>query len=303
MSGPTRTDVIQPADTVVENNRTNQAITATLRYPSDISTHGIVFTFRKYQYAGGGEAASSVTGSSIVLPLPRSLIDMNSIDARASDLDISGAGVVDAAQHINGNNPIDFRQLGSNAVTGIGNLISGNSGAGMSNYAAFAKYAMKFASQISTPVNNAAEALSGTLFNPHTTLLFNSIALKNFSFDWVFAPKNEEESTQIKDIIKQFRKNALPAYESPIGTTTSTGAGSIDRAMFSYPNIVDVILIGLDPEYYVTYKPALITSINADYASQGQALLKGTSHGSRPALVTLTVTMTEADIHTQADYN
>lgn len=289
--------LITPADRVIENNRSNQTSAAALKFPSDISTHGVVFMFRNYQYEGG-KINNAVTNSSVVLPLPRSLTDVTGIGLRPFELGQEGAAAADAAQFLIGEKSISanqLKQLGKDAVQGA-------SGLDLSNVQAFAKWAAQYATKYIAPSIDTAIGITGkgTALNPHTTLAFSGVDLKNHTFDWTLAPKNEIESDMIKEIIKHFRKNALPSYVSPFGTNTTTGT-SFDRALFNYPHIVDTFLIGVDSEYFIKYKPCMVTGIQVDYASQGQALLKGTN-GSRPAVVTLTITMTEMYIHTQEDY-
>lgn len=46
--------------------------------------------------------------------------------------------------------------------------------------------------------------------NPKKEVMFNGFDFRNFSFSWVFAPKNEKESDMVKSIIETFRYYSLP---------------------------------------------------------------------------------------------
>jgi hypothetical protein len=139
---------------------------------------------------------------------------------------------------------------------------------------------------------------TGTAVNPHQALVFNGVVLKQHTFDWTLIPNNESESNQIRNIIKKFKQSSLPSYEG----INIPGSSAFSRALFKYPNMVDVFFVGLDQNYFPLYKTAMIADVSVNYTPQGHVVVNKGSTGSRPAMVGLRVTMIEAEIHTSEDY-
>ena len=50
----------------------------------------------------------------------------------------------------------------------------------------------------------------GEIFNPNMELLFNGPTLRNFKFQFKMTPRNQEESTQVKQIIRLFKRGMAP---------------------------------------------------------------------------------------------
>lgn len=75
--------------------------------------------------------------------------------------------------------------------------------------------------KLSDTVKNAISLAGQVTINPNTRALFDKVALREFTFQFKFIPKSREESAQVRQIIKFFRKNAYPetisAAQLPIG--------------------------------------------------------------------------------------
>lgn len=57
-------------------------------------------------------------------------------------------------------------------------------------------------------------ARGGYAFNPIVQVIYSGPSLRQFQFDWNFAPRNKSEADAIKQIIKTFRMYASPDYSS-----------------------------------------------------------------------------------------
>ena len=55
--------------------------------------------------------------------------------------------------------------------------------------------------------------LTGTASNAGKVVLFRGIDFRTFNFSYKFAPRNQDESNAVANIIKQFRKGMLPSIE------------------------------------------------------------------------------------------
>jgi hypothetical protein len=54
----------------------------------------------------------------------------------------------------------------------------------------------------------------GTAENPRTEQVFDKVEVREFTFEWVFFPKSEQESNDLRDIMSLFKENMLPAFRS-----------------------------------------------------------------------------------------
>jgi len=286
--------LIIPVDSIMENNRKNNTEVASLRFPQDLGPHAMILNFKDYTY-GGGTVQNSVTTGSIALPLPKSLQDNYSPNVREAELGIGGAAVADIASAIiNGPNP------GRVNINDIMNQ-NGNFGTVASNAASAMRYFTRAGLGVIAPeVGLGIDVATGTAVNPQQTIVFDGVSLKNFSFDWSFSPKNASESETLRKIINTIRAASLPAYASPFGAAPNTGT-SISRGLLKYPKMVDIILVGVDSNYFVQYKTGMITQLTIDYTPNGIAVYKGET-GAKPSFVNMTLSIKEATIHTRDDY-
>ncbi len=273
-------------------------------FPEDIGTHGMLFMFRNYTYSTSKVSTidvSSALNQTVVLPLPRNLEDNLSLRidryeqgvfgdtvARAVNAADGGqsimAGVDNAWKTLQGMMP-DPNALGQAAASGE------MPSAVLSN--------LSFLARSTLDKMGAARNVDvglGTTVNPKAALYFEGVQMKTHTFDWQFMPRSANESEQLKQVINMFRKHSLPRYLDVVGETGVNGP--LQRALFQYPSIVEVKLLGVDESHYMRFKPMMITAMSVNYSPQGQAVLKG----GKPAAVTVNISLMETDIWTQYDY-
>ena len=58
-------------------------------------------------------------------------------------------------------------------------------------------------------------------------------------------------------------------------------------------------LLGVNPDYFVKFKSAMIRSVHVEYGSQG---IVSIVKGGKPGNVSLSIDLVELDIHTAEDY-
>jgi hypothetical protein len=282
---------VRPAQDVINRNRTaSNAASSSLRYPSEATSHSMIFNFKTYENRGGlGRGTISASNGSIALPLPANIDDITTINIASTELGIAGVAVGDAVAAMK-------------PGTSVGGLLNaGKQAFNDSNIdlAGFALLAVRTGlASLSSGVEQGIGVATGTAVNPHQALVFNGVALKQHTFDWTLIPNNESESNQIRNIIKKFKQSSLPSYEG----INIPGSSAFSRALFKYPNMVDVFFVGLDQNYFPLYKTAMIADVSVNYTPQGHVVVNKGSTGSRPAMVALRVTMIEAEIHTSEDY-
>lgn len=119
-------------------------------------------------------------------------------------------------------------------------------------------------------------ALTGLALNPYLFMVFQRPNFKEFNFQWVFAPRTEEESETARDIINAFKKASAPTY----GALT-----------FGYPQIALVKMFPNDMFGNLKFKPMAIISTQVDYTGGGSpSFFQGTG---APTIITLSVHLKE----------
>ena len=122
--------------------------------------------------------------------------------------------------------------------------------------------------------------IAGAIVNPFLVMLFKQPTFKEFSFNWSFTPKNQNEANRLLQILDTIKKNMLPAQ-------------IFGGAILTYPNKV---IISVSGGYFPTimkFKPAVISGINIDYTGSG-----GLSffEDGMPTVINLTMNVKEIEV-------
>lgn len=279
-------------ESVMAVNR-NRFSYSELSYPSSPAAHNIVLAFQEYSYtaSGGGpiRPSSDVTGA-VVLPLPTNLQDSYSVQIGGYELGATGVLAADALGNGAGQtmNSVleDIRAIGTDLSAGA------NTNEILSNANAAARFFGRNALDTIGIGSGAFDVGTGTAVNPHVALKFDGVDLKNHNFNWILSPKNEEEARRIRDIIRYIKQQMAPAYQID-GAQTAVG-----RNLLQYPSLVNISFVGVNQDYFYYFKPAMISSFTANYSPNGVAL----NRGGRPAVVNISMAVTEARIWTREDF-
>ncbi len=301
-------DTWQVPEQVIGTNRQNGQIQS-LAFPKDIGNVGMRFTFSKYTFGGNGNISSESIGS-IMLPLPTGFQESYSINIKAESIGLGGALVGDAmAGNVNIGKMVD-----SFSNTSTGALISDPAAAtnfmlqsGIATTAAGAvgkvfgsgAGGLALGAAGNAAIGSGVAVASGTAYNPHTALMFEGINVRSHDFHWVLSPKSESESRVLRDVIKTFKRNSLPSYQGVGGQASGT---ALDRVLLRYPNVVDISFVGLDESYYYKFKTCMVTQMQVDYSTYGNAMFAGES-GSKPVAVNFALSLIESKIHTADDFD
>lgn len=246
------------------NSETNLAL---LQFPADLDKYYVSFEFKEYKRPTPGEPAKPIFKSAISLPLPRDLLEEHGISYNTSSLGIVGSVA-------------DSFSPGTNSPGGA--------------FSAAAVYAAESATGIFGSFGDDLKVVLqqsiGMASNPNLSVAFQSPKLRSHKFSWTFAPNNEEESSAIKNIIKEFKKNALPNFTSD---TT---------AVLTYPNMCQIVLYpwGVDTEdnYLYVFKTCMIESVSVNYAPDALVFF----NNDAPGFVSLTVNLIEIEYFTADNF-
>lgn len=136
------------------------------------------------------------------------------------------------------------------------------------------------------------EAAAGVSINQFYTILLRGPAYKEHTLTFFLAPRNAQESTNIRDIIKRLRAAAAPYL--------TTG-----KFFWGFPQIASCSFIpqgqaGSQQTYMYAFKPAVITGVSARYDS-GDSVAFYKQQGA-PESVVLTISLKEIEYWTSEDY-
>lgn len=125
-------------------------------------------------------------------------------------------------------------------------------------------------------VGRIATGLAGKTLNPLLFMAFNNQNFREFTFEWVLAPKNKKESDTILQIVKTFKGAALPSFGFPFQ---------------DYPLIAQIKMYPNDLYGHAVFKPLAIEAVGANYTANPNPSFFGDS--GAPTIVTLTVRFKE----------
>lgn len=293
---------------VIPTNRENSQFSK-FRFPSDLGPNAFVIDFKNYSYDSTLQTVSqtSRTDTQIVLPLPQQIQDAYDVNVQSNQLGSLGAAALGVFQ-----NPGSIDETAKNALQKAYNLGSSlgsvDSFSGLTNTLKdIGGQGAQYTSFVSRNILDslgieglslAGDLVNGTAVNPHTTLNFDGVNLKQFQFSWELAPRDESESQQLKSIIRKIKYHILPQYSS-LPDLDSTGNRGLDRALLKYPDLAFIRFNGVDKSHYPRFKPGMISNFTIDYTPQGNVIVEG----GKPAIVNISFTFQEAAIHTSGEVN
>lgn len=147
--------------------------------------------------------------------------------------------------------------------------------------------------RISDTVKNAISLAGQVTVNPNTRALFDRVVLREFNFIFKFIPKSREESLQVRNIIKFFRKHAYPETIDPGGLPIG----------YRFPNLFKIGLKYDNQQVGTKIKLCYLRNISTNY-NPGQASFykggDGSGHAA-PVETDLSLTFIEHKTLSRAD--
>lgn len=290
----TETKTIEPARSPAKSTKNKASFRGkkrdkvNLRYPkSDIheDTDYLEITILKYQPAGFapqdriieqgvGRASDKTNGKkeilgTIKLPIPQNIKDLNATGWGEDSLNSAAAYAVAAT------GGIMFKEGGF-----IGNIIDSikQTGTDIKNIAQDSTVQKGIQSQFTSATANllganttASGLLSraeGVILNPNKELLFNGVSLRDFSFAFDLAPRNDDEAEEIKQIIRVLKINMSPVTGDVKDSSGNiTGKGLFLRS----PNVFQLRYMtgGGEHKFLNKFKLMALTNISVNYTGSG----------------------------------
>ena len=300
-----------PSHAVNAAKRQNNTAGSVISFPANgMGAHSTLLIFKKYVYQSVGRNplatgsrtplnTSQISGAALHLPLPKEINDSFRVNIGSYGQGVFGDAISQGSSYMfNGGSRPNMDNMIENMGSPSAQSVAKASTAGLVSALTFigtksvlgAGLAANAASNID--VNSLAasvEAGAGIAVNPKQALQFKGIELKSHNFSWTMAPTNPEESERINAISQTIKQHALPSYAS---------LGPIKRAFLSYPSTVDIYFFGIEQSYFMYFKTCMIDNFSFNYSPGGMAILKG----GKPAIVNMSISLKEMDIHTAEDY-
>lgn len=248
-------------DAVQRINTADITNAAVMQFPDQMGEYYMVLDFQSYSRPSPQMEAIFKRFKTIVLPIPRDLKESFELDVTGKPQGAAG-GLAD---------------LGVDLLRGAGDKAGG-------------EFAILYSFAAQALEGAGADILGqavGAVPNPHLQAIFSGVDLRNHTFQWTFAPRNPQESRNLKAIIKEIKKNSLPAY-STMGT-----------AALQYPPMVDIKLMPWG-DSLIKFKKCLVKSVSVNYAPAGlPSFFAGTKE---PTMIQIEMQFLETEIQTAKDY-
>ena len=230
----------------------------------------------------------------VKLPMPNQLQDSNNVAWGQDQLNAitaaAAAGVFDATGDalnvIRGlaTGQTSFQQIVDMVKTRAGNFagnledaargaqgVAGSNNAAMLAQSAVGSFLLNVAQFGVTPETALARG-AGVVPNSNMQLLFNAPTLREFTFNWRFTPRSQEEAIRVKNIIRFFKQGMA------VKKGNKTKSGSSQSFFLGTPNIFDIHFKTAKTEKYqildrndsvMRIKTCALTGVAVNYTPEG----------------------------------
>jgi hypothetical protein len=241
-----------------------------MQFPEDLGKYYMMLDFQSYHRPSPQMEAIFKRFRTIALPIPRDLKETFALNVDGKEQGVGG-GLAD---------------IGTDLLRGAGEGVKGQ------------LFALAYSAlvQKAEGAGDIVGQIVGAVPNPHLQAIFSGVDLREHTFQWTFAPRNPHESETLMTIIREIKKNSLPAY-----STQGTAA-------LQYPPMVELKLMPWNAddsndkpmEGFIKFKKCLIKSVSVNYAPAGlPSFFRNTK---LPTMIQLELQFLETEIQTAADY-
>ena len=142
---------------------------------------------------------------------------------------------------------------------------------------------------------------AGRAANPMQEAVFEGISFRQFSFDYVFYPKNEAEAETVNHIIYTFRTAMLPdTFGASYGDDELDTMMSGTENFFNYPNVFKVSFDGPIAKKVDGFLPMVCTDCTVDHFNGNKV---ATFANGQPVSTSMSLKFQEIKLLTQESYN
>lgn len=254
-----------------------------MRYPPDMTSDQFVtFSHSEYQARGGGGGQGG-----IILYMPE---DTPAVSFRNSWMSKDFPGPLGQARLNAGKamaQGIGQVANGGNAANAIGGTIENitkafHDAGGVGPMAE--QGGLQMAAQFATlqSASHLTSITQGEIYNPNVELIYEGPSMRDYTFTFNFAPKNEGDAAAACDIVREFK---------------TWSAAAVQGQKLKIPHVWH---INYSNEYMGKFKPAALMDINVDY-NPGLSMHM-TFPSGMPIITTMSLTFRECEYVFRKDH-
>jgi len=262
---------------------------AGLSFPADLQKMASTFVqleFHKYDRSSPFAEGSIAPAMNIFFPLPENFAIGYNVKYDERDTGILGEVMKSKA----GRDAIKAGNVGGigGAVDSIAQNISGSTSADAAQAISAVAERAAFAAlnSASETVGGLAGRLAGEIPNPHPTVFFKGLELRQFTWTWKFVPRNEAEAELLKVALFLIRKFILPANID----------GFLKYPYMIKPKVKDEK--GGDILLYGSFKRSVVKEFLVNYTGEGTSAF---FHDGMPVAMNVQMTFQEVEMYTASD--
>ena len=132
----------------------------------------------------------------------------------------------------------------------------------------------------------------GTAINPHMEVIFESVPMREFTFEYTFAPNDAKELESTHKILRFFKNYMHPGFQS-----------ADTEAQFILPEQFEIRYMYKDKEnmYLPKISRCVLANMNVDYTpNEAFTTFKADEFGASPNIIKMTLAFKEIEIMTKA---
>lgn len=204
--------------------------------------------------------------STIILPMPQSVADSNSVNWGENTLNAAlAAGIIAGKNVVEGEDPFSaIMREGSKLFSKASSAFASGTGQKTAS-TIFSKLAIQALTGQDPNITGLISRETGAVVNQNVELLFQGVNIRTaFQFTFDLIPRSQGEAEQIKTIIRTFKQEMAPKK----GASGSNGGGFFVKS----PSVFQVeYRTGPRPHRFLNkFKPCALTNMSVNYAGSGQ---------------------------------
>ncbi len=252
---------------------------ALLRYPHNIGNVNLHPAIMQFQFFHRQNFIQGSFSDTVQLYMPEQANAPSTVSWDTESFGIVGKNVAEALR--NGTSAQDVKSVVSGTMDRIKHQAIFETGAKAINTVG------GFIGDTNVSGTGLGGQVAGKVPNPYLTAVFRGVDFRKFSFTFKFTPLSEEDCEVVTNIIKTFRKHALPYYAD-------------QEAFLNYPSECGIAYFwkGKMNPYLPRFKRAVCTGVDVDFSSAGTF---ATFRNGMPTHITMSTSWSEIEIVTRQD--
>ena len=239
----------------------------------------------------------------VILPMPLKIGDRNEVGYNDGSLNALAAAAGSLLQTLsaNPNLNLDANQLvtnARNALTQTGALLGGNMG-GLATLGGdlATSLAINLIPGTNASFNDVLQRNRGVILNPNMEFLFEGPRLRKFQFLFTLIPRNQREATEVKNIIRVFKRHMAPK-----SNTTALGS-NLAGGFLQTPDVFKIRYMSGSRQnpFLNKFKFCALQDMAVDYTAVGEGYMS--YENGTPVATTITLQFVELSPVYAEDYD